>query len=526
MSMQATVPFQVKSAVTALQGFARQIALPHEHYPERYPSFPALERTAVIGFNAPLTWSIPVTTDTFAMVARQAVYPLWLTSSWSDVVYYMSAYFCLDNDAHTFSSTGVYNSAASAEVPSIVGFLGTVPTSRAILGVDASDSLPFIYVPANWNYSFVVSKGAAWGAVENVEVVYEIWRAPGELSPNAVSGFTATVAANFSVMTPLENFGSAGVWIRPRGFRPRTFAAQGSDVYITTITSPSTYTHTGSALNAGTVNRLAVGAGTALLPATIAREFFTSSVPWLSTRTTAAAALFTNVTQVLNKNGTVLCGRLNPCSTDVFNPTRDTLSTLHPAEKAFLPLETGAYTYVPPSTDLADFYDYTIAGTTAVPCYNLSNNSLVNVMCFYGTTIEQLAINLDWHLEFRTTSALFQIGLSTVTLETLHQAQIALAKVGFFFPNSGHKALLGKVIAAARQLAAAVAPAVKPAMKAAALAAIPHIPGPPGLGKAAAYMLSSKPGRTPPATSAKGSGIVKGKPAKQKKAKAKATRKN
>ncbi len=523
--MQATVPFQVKSAVSALQGFARQIALPHEHYPERYPSFPALERTAVIGFNAPLTWSIPVTTDSFAMVARQAVYPLWLTTAVTDAAYFMSSTHDLNNDAHAFTAAGIYNNSATAGIPSITGFTGSIPTTQPILGVDASDALPFVYVPQGWYFSFVVSKGQAWGAVENVEVVYETWRSPGELGPNNHSAFVPSVAANFSIATTQSTFTDAQ-WIRPRGFYVRTGAAQGNTVTITTIVHTSTITFTGSALDAGGMARNVLATKTALVPAMEAAEFQTSPVPWLSTRTTATAALFTNVTQVLNKNGTVLCGRINPAANNPFQVSRGVLTNLHPAEKAFLPMETGAYTFVPPSTDLARFYDYTISGTTSVPCYNLANDSLVNVLCFYGTTVEQLAINVDWHLEFRTTSALFQIGLSTVTLETLHQAQIALAKIGFFFPNSGHKALLGKVIAAAKQLASAVAPAVKPAMRAAAMAAIPHLPGPPGLGRAASYLLSSKPGRPPPTTSAKGSGIVPSKSKKPTaKPKAKAKRK-
>ncbi len=136
-------------------------------------------------------------------------------------------------------------------------------------------------------------------------------------------------------------------------------------------------------------------------------------------------------------------GRLAPQTVNVWRASLTNVSGLHPSEKAYLPLETGAYTYVPPSTDMAMFWDYTIPigvypspTGTRFPIIRLDNTSLVNAGFFSdpdgGTN---LAITADWHFEFRTTSALFSIGLSGTTLESFHQAQLSLVEAGFFFAN-------------------------------------------------------------------------------------------
>ncbi len=124
----------------------------------------------------------------------------------------------------------------------------------------------------------------------------------------------------------------------------------------------------------------------------------------------------------------------------------------------------------------------------------LDNDSLFNVAFFTASSVdEQLACTVDWHIEFRTTSTLFQIGLCTLTLETMHQAQVALAAVGYFFENFNHKAILGWITENVRRYG--------PAM----LATIPH-----PAAQAAAMLLTPKPRPPPRTTSANASGITPG----------------
>lgn len=68
-------PVELKS----LSSVAKAFSLPHETPPIRLPSFPALEKTAVLTFNQ--TATITVTSDpnlNRGAVFRQAAYPLWM----------------------------------------------------------------------------------------------------------------------------------------------------------------------------------------------------------------------------------------------------------------------------------------------------------------------------------------------------------------------------------------------------------------------------------------------------------------
>jgi hypothetical protein len=154
------------------------------------------------------------------------------------------------------------------------------------------------------------------------------------------------------------------------------------------------------------------------------------------------SALLTNVTQVLYKAGTFLGGRVSPNVVNPFNVSKAYISTLHPAEKSQLSAEHGFYTFVPPSTDLSNFWDYTIntaSGVSACPLYRLDNDSLAHVFFHTDSVVANYSITVDWHLEFRTSSALFEIAISPVPLEGLHQAQLTLAQLGYFYNNWDHE---------------------------------------------------------------------------------------
>jgi hypothetical protein len=198
---------------------------------------------------------------------------------------------------------------------------------------------------------------------------------------------------------------------------------------------------------------------------------------------------------------------LAPQTDNPFVALESTIQVLHPAEKAYLALEMGAYTYCPPSTDMQDFWDYTVPNTAGVinPVYRLDNSSLVNILFFTaGSVAETIAVNADWHFEFRTTSALFQIGMSGLTLETLHQAQLSLAAVGFFFNNESHLQILKSIVPRIIGFAKKYLPAISMA---------PGIVGTVGKAAMAAgdVFLSSRPRKALPPTSGKNSGITGGK---------------
>lgn len=517
--------------VKAMTGLARQIALPHEHSPLRFPSFPSLERTAVMGFNAPANLSLPAGTAVKVMLSRQATYPAWAERVLTKDCYLMTfttsapqrrAGSNFDNTLLINPSPigwgrGLY--AGSAYSPSI-GTGGTqVPVgdmTYPIVGVDG-DQAPYIWCPQGYFCYVVVTRVVNSGGVaEKVSVTIENWDSPGQASYVTTVDVDLPVAASGTGgMAQCTSFG----WLRPK-----VVAVSGTDVArdtytVTLVTSAGTMTYTASNANGGALNLNSASATQVFMPLIEPAEFRNSALPWFSTRTTASGLLCTNVSQIQKKAGTVLCGRVAPQVINPFTVTSSYLNTLHPAEKAFLPLETGMYTYCPPSTDLADFWDFTVDSTTAttllatsfvgvgLPCYRLNSTALVNVAFFTaGSDTEQLAVNVDWHIEFRTSSALFNIGLCGLTLETLHTAQLMLAEAGYFFDNPDHKPIIEKLISMGKKygptVVSAVSPAVGQILK--------------------SVMMSRKPNTTVPTTTAKASGLLGpptkggGKPHKQK----------
>lgn len=334
----------------------------------------------------------------------------------------------------------------------------------AIVGVDAGlGPTPFIHVPSGFQWMYVISfNGNQYTAAASAAVDFERWVAPGEAD---CFTFASGGLANQGGFASANNLLS-GYWIRPKRvtiiFSGPTAVAD-TGVYLTLVAGSDSMTYLPALSSPG---RVSVGPATirTFAPLVQPSEFSTSPLPWRSTRTTAAAMLGTNVTQVLNKGGTVLCGRVSPQVVDPFTAISADVYNLHPAEKAWLPLETGVYTYCPPSTDLSFFWDYALneaGGAPSCPVYRLDNDALVNLVFLTPVNVaESMAITVSTHIEFRTTSALFQIALSGMTLESLHTAQLALAAAGFFFHNPDHKDVLNKVLSAVRTIAPMIHPAL------------------------------------------------------------------
>lgn len=527
--MQTVLPLTPGNPLKNLTGLARQISLPGEHVPLRFPSFPALERTAVMGFNQPASLTLPASTPVAVTLFRQACWPAWAdqTILWAQQVEYSCQVVPATVGSPSsvsevvplkpaLSSWGVANRLASATAPGLTGYTTSPILSYPLVGSD--HSLPgaeFTYVPPNGFWSYVVWSEVAPVANENVNVNFEVWSTPGESYTYTAS---VTIAAGTTGQMNGVIAAPAGHWVRPSSvtINPTAAAVIGGTWRVSVIaTTSSTLTYTTSAVTAGSVAVTNVTPLSIHFPLCQPAEFVNSQLPWFATRVTASAFLGTNVSQVLNKGGTILGGRLSPAVYNAWDATSAIVTNLHPAEKAYLPLETGVYTYAPPSTDLVFFTDYTLntnGGAAGSPVFSLGNDSMYNRMFITASAVaEALACTVSWHLEFRTSSSLFQIGLSAMTLESLHAAQLVLAETGFFFENPEHDGILNKVINTAKKFAPQVVEAVNP-MAGRLLSSV--------ISKLSANTpktVKPKAGPSkPPATSAKASGMLgqtqKGKP--------------
>jgi len=514
---------------------AKQIALPHEFSPQRFPSFPALERTAVMGFNAPLTTNIAAAASNKYIVTRQAAYPLWgpiavggaATCYGASVGYSLPVTPAVSGPAFTnFAAPDRWNVGNVAPGDTQVGISGSVAyLLYPVLGVDpVFGAAPFLYIPSYsgiCGFHFVVSLTTVQAA-KTFSLEYRVWDSPGEA--RVLRARVITDGTNRGAAVSLAINAESGIWVQFAGISTSsTLDTFVGGLNIELVASGPSGTYAGSTSSAGTLTLGTAPSVGILLPLMSPAEFSNSSLPWYSTRTTASAALFTNVTQLLNKGGTVLGGRVAPHVVSPWAVTQSYITGLHPAEKAFLPLETGVYTYVPPSTDMVGFMDYTLdtsMGAKPCPVHRLDNDSLVNILFLTATgAVESMAINMDWHIEFRTTSTLFQVGLSAITIEAFHQAQLALVSAGFFFENPTHGSILsriaqtaGRIGRAAFAASAYVYPEVGAMQK--------------GYRAAKSILLSNAPRDAMKTTSLAGSGMKKKpKPSPKKKAKPAAKKK-
>lgn len=529
--MQNTLPLSVGHPLRNTVGLARQIALPGEHAPLRFPSFPALERTAVMGFNQPTTVVLPASTPIAFSVFRQAVYPVW--ADINDPYFAVVDVALTNNPTAVGGGTGVTSSTTLIARPNIMTWgvanrfvnpsypavTGAPAATFAypILGRDVAESgSDFLYCPPNGliGAALYMKSGTPSTAVVDFSVELEFWVSPGSTFSTSTSG---SIAANlrgggFFILADAKT-----CWFRVRSVNldnRNTGALDATSFGISLIaTTAGSTSYTSNSSDTGVINYSAPGGPVRRhLPIVVAKEFSNSTLPWRAARVTASAFLGTNVSQVLNKGGTVLGGRLSPSLVNAWAATNSDLTNLHPAEKAYLPLETGVYTYCPPSTDLVFFHDYTANVSIdyvgyAAPVFRLDNDSLYNKMFVTPAGAEEsMACTVSWHIEFRTSSALFQIGLSGMTLEALHAAQLSLAEAGFFFENPEHDSVLNKVIASAKKFAPIVAGAINPTA-----------------GKLLSSIISKstvhpKPGPSrAPGTSGKASGIVDNRTPKGKK---------
>lgn len=463
MQQQSTINVPSGNPVRALTGLARQIALPGEFAPERFPSFPALERTAVMGFSQPATLQLPASTEVKLLLARQATYPVWATQQAPAGASYGVLYNGLGADkatngvllfedrvANGFVGNTTGFSTGSTAQPSVTGAT-SIGWQQPIVGRDAAlGPRPFLWVPTNWSLYAVLSNTTPISSATSFTLAVDYWTTPGEVA-SATYG-VGNLPSN--VTGVMANLPISNAWIRPRCLTAVSTASSGQVEFLscTFLVVAGTASYAASS-GVGVVTVVPAAAVTSFYPLVFPTEFQNSSLPWSAARTTASAVLCTNVSQVLNKAGTVLAGRVNPNINNPFGTTSAVIQALHPAEKAWLPLETGLYSYCPPSTDMSLFLDYGInvvgsygIANPPIPVYRLDNDAMVNLAFITaGAVAEALAVTASWHIEFRTSSALFQVALSGMTLETLHQAQLALAAAGFFFENPEHKSVLERV---------------------------------------------------------------------------------
>jgi hypothetical protein len=195
-----------------------------------------------------------------------------------------------------------------------------------------------------------------------------------------------------------------------------------------------------------------------LMPAFAPLESSVSIAPYDSCRLNAVSLLMTNVSRVQIKQGTVLAGRLQRPNLKPWAWREQDISSVHPADRYFGSAEVGAYTYVAPGQETSKFRQagatvglitkfrvsdtpLVVTGTQFSPTLHINDDEYFHaIVVSEETGVDEtiMAITVDLHIEFRSSSSLFMLGISALPLESYHATLLALNQTGYFFENHTH----------------------------------------------------------------------------------------
>ncbi len=491
-----------RAATSHLAMLAKTIAVPADHPPQRLPTFPNIERTAVLSFLD--TTSVVVDSPdasnnaTVAVLTRDPAYPLWFGEDRSDS---HSVYACGDKDATTYDNPDATN---VMKLPYNISF-GVM--SAGTYGARTRYNTPLLRNDGNYfgllggpmlnnNTGTVAPVGVYSIAFElicsytgtaptftDASMQVEYIDAYGNIGTRWYVTSVADRYAGFTTTTITGGTGKlyyGGVvaaqdsWIavRPLQFKVELGIANDTVASIDNLfggitTSPKSAIGAEKPLTTPIVATFAIRR---LFPVGTPPEMPEVGLIWNSVRSTAASALFTNVTKVTDKEGTISAARV-PITNGALAP-RDWngFAAFHPDDRYFGAMEKGLYTYALPDTGSESFRDsmYLLLDESSTTNTFVMGGLLNFEGLAYGNCVQfkdlggessTLALTVARHIEFRTTSRLFPSRVSPRAIEEYHSSQVALTKIGVFFENPVH---LSAIATLAQQAAQTVWPMVRP----------------------------------------------------------------
>jgi len=463
----------IKRATGGMSELAQAMAVPHEHKPQRIPSFPNLERTSVVQTVA--TDTLPVASNLYRdfTLVRSPTYPLWTTCKAA------TGPASLGYSATPATGNGFGSLAAAGATinlpndPFTAYFANGADTtflkamSRRYPLARARDGRTFLI--SNKDGQAAISLVFSGTLAANCTLIFEVWDGSGETT--IVNVHNVSISGT-SLSLPLSNELGGGFWrlasIQLNAWTSGNPVLSSFSCGVLTGGTLATPTFTGPGLNC-------------YCPVFAPPEFTSSRIPYGSTRANAAAVLLSNVTAVLDKEGTISCARVPRTSAPgcfyggyLYGTSFTTLiSSVYPKDRYFGPMEKGLYAYTLPDSSTDGFTDCVSDSVHPdgfpAPIFNLESFEYVSLitMSDLGGNGSTIAVTQDAHLEFRSSSMLFPVGFSQTTLEAYHVAQMALAQQGVFFENPVHLAAITSLIRAA---VSRLAPVVMPYAKTAAVA--------------------------------------------------------
>jgi hypothetical protein len=467
-----------RAALAGLNALAMTFVLPHENKPMRLPVVPAT-LTALLDTMSDDTWPILDSTSRKAFLTRDPAYPLWVerkVGGVSNHLQYDSVDLWPEKNQPVFLPPPLYIKTFTNS-PSLDGRAISASQAADLFVLGEAPKTPAVFIPPGAMLS-------AWCVVSTIPTFSTLTATLMYYSMGEELTATIELTASGSVYLFLgqpggtvASYGALIDGVIPSGF---TWI---SEVHSGGVNAPA-QTFTGTFYFGWTIGN---SPGTPdstpvnmMTPFSMPPEFNNTTLPFIRSRLNSSAALFTNVTAALSKEGTVLAARLRSEDVDPWNFSASNLNAVHPSLRYFGPLEKGLYTFTTPSGNVDTFDDLVIPISSSSsynsayrPFCRFRDFGVYNAMIFADLgssgSGSQMAVSSYTHLEFETTSSLFAPGVSTLTLETLHAAEVALLKFGHFHENPLHWAALKAAASSALRI---VGPMVAPIIQQAGTALI------------------------------------------------------
>lgn len=454
---------KVKQAIakSGVNRLAQTIAVPQSHPPQRLPSFPNAERTAVVSFMSTSTIGVPESTAMRVALVRSPTFPVWADKQYSTLQGSLT-YSMWPASALVSASEGSVIFTFPLSLVDVLTYKASFTPANfdaQLVPFGVIDKTTWFYIPANMYPGVILDMSTPCSGGINVicEVIDD---SVGDYTPYTyvfnVTGDSTKAWVDFGFAQQTNR------WIRPASMSITTpISVDGVELLKFEL---------GWSTSTSFTTPLPIGPITVFHPIESPPEWDTR-LPYESVRSTAVSLLLSNVSRVLDKEGTVAGARLLTERSGMTNFSAGTFSKVNVRERYFGLLEKGAYCFTLPDAASDSFETYNTHATVGLKPFRIMGHNyyvglvLTDIASDSATTLAATVVN---HLEFRTDSELFRLGYYDGDLESFHRAQKALAQMGCIFENPTHlaviKALVTKAIGYAR-------PYLQPALAAGARAA-------------------------------------------------------
>jgi hypothetical protein len=291
-----------------------------------------------------------------------------------------------------------------------------------------------MYVPSNCQLQAVLGFTAPATAATTIGLSIEAWLSPGGTNPTPLQSqvfqtnvATAQKANSVAVVSAANNL--TGMWVRPAAVQT-TASPTGQVQVCLVVTAATTFAYTPGP-TFGLVQVSGVAVNLSYVPVAVPSDFSVSTIPWSDTRVVAGELTIQNVTTALNRGGTVTATRLIPEDSSVTGWAASLAASSNERDKVFGPADEPLTAFLLPGSDSGAFYDttYSLATTGRLPTMSLDNPLPFVALSYSLPGASTLAIQPDWHIEFRTQRALFSLGYSSIPMDVMSRAARRLADI-------------------------------------------------------------------------------------------------